>query len=287
MSQRSAIRQSIQTIPRSTTLLARKLALLLLMGLSVNAGEATLHIMPLGDSITQASPGYRAPLYRLLKAAGHQVDFVGTMSDKPKGEADYDLDHEGHGGFTVGPGPSAADQWTGGKGSLFANLDDWLAPTNAKTKQVDIILLHIGVNDFANIKERDPGYKLETGFAVRYAGLLDQILSLRPRAAIICSTVIPGGNPGINAVFSVGPFDKVNPLLKAVVAARSSHVFLYDGAKLQGTGLKWEPSDWNPGDVIHPNDQGHAKFAKFWAAAIEDLVKNKRLPTSAYVAKDK
>jgi lysophospholipase L1-like esterase len=259
-------------------------ALLMLLGVCLHAGDATLHIMPLGDSITMAAPGYRAPLFKLLKEAGHHVDFVGTMTDKPKGDSDYDLDHEGHGGFTVGPGPSAADKWTGGKGSLYANLDDWLAPGNAKTKQVDIVLLHIGVNDFANIKDLDPGYKLETDFAVRYAGLLDKILSLRPKAAIICSTVIPGGNPDINAVFSVGPFDKVNPQLKAVAAARSSHVFLYDGAKLQGTGLKWEPSDWNKGDVIHPNDQGHAKFAKFWAAAIEDVVK-KGLPKTAYAPK--
>jgi lysophospholipase L1-like esterase len=264
-----------------------RFALLLLVGSSLHAGEPTLHIMPLGDSITMAAPGYRGPLFKMLTAAGHRVNFVGNLSDQPKGEAGYDLDHEGHGGFTVGPGPSAADKWTGGKGSLYANLDEWLAPGNAKTKQVDIILLHIGVNDFANIKELDPGYKLETEFAVRYGGLLDKILRLRPKAAIICSTVIPGGNPDINAVFPVGPFDKINPQLKAVAAARSSHVFLYDGAQLQGTDQKWSPTDWNKGDVIHPNDQGQAKFAKFWAAAIEDLLKTKGLPKSAYVSNRK
>lgn len=273
---------------RSTT--SRRLqacGLLLALCTSLHASEGILHIMPLGDSITQAAPGYRAPLFKLLKDAGHQVDFVGTMTDTVKGEAPYDPDHEGHGGFTVGPGPSAADKWTGGKGNLFINLDEWLAPNHPKTKQVDIILLHIGVNDHANIKERDPSYDVARDFAGRYARLLDKILSLRPKAAIICSTVIPGGNPDIPAVFSVGPFDRVNPQLAAVVAARSSHVFLYDGAKLHGTGLSWEPTDWNKGDVIHPNDQGHAKFAKFWAAAIEDLLAKKLLPKTAYVAKGK
>ncbi len=272
-------------VTRSLTLKTCALVLALLCNL--HASEGTLHIMPLGDSITQAAPGYRAPLFKLLKEAGHQVDFVGTMSDQVKGEARYDLDHEGHGGFTVGPGPSAADQWTGGKGNVFDNLDHWLAAKNPKTKQVDIILLHIGVNDYANIKERDPGYVVERDFAGRYAGLLDKILSLRPQTAIICSTVIPGGNLDLPAVFSVGPFGKVNAQLAAVVAARSSHVFLYDGAKLQGTGLSWEPTDWNKGDVIHPNDQGHAKFAKFWAAAIEDVLKKKLLPKTAYVATGK
>ncbi len=265
----------------------QRVTLLALMLVGVHAGEGTLHIMPLGDSITMAAPGYRAPLFRLLKQAGQRIDFVGTQTDKPTAVADYDPDHEGHGGFTVGPGPSAADQWSGGKGSLAANLDEWLAPEQTRTRQVDIILLHIGVNDFANIKERDPTYKLDTDFVVRYGGLLDQILRLRPRAAIICSTVIPGGNPDIPAVFPIGPFDQINPQLAAIAAARSRHVFLYDGAHLQGTGLKWEPGDWNRGDVIHPNDRGHAKFARFWAAAIQDLLRNDRLPKAAYVAATK
>lgn len=269
--------------PRPSSCLAAQLrcALCAAFILSAHAGEQALRIMPLGDSITQAAPGYRGPLFHLLAKAGHRVDFVGTMSDKDA--AGYDGDHEGHGGFTVGPGPSLADQWSGGKGSLYANLDQWLAPGHPKTGQVDIVLLHVGVNDFANIKERDPGYRLETDFAKRYAGLLDRILSLRPRVAIICSTVIPGGNPDIKAVFPVGPFDQVNPQLAAVAAARSSHVFLYDGARLQGTGLAWEPGDWDKGDVIHPNAQGHSKFARFWAAAIIDVIGNRRVPTQEYV----
>lgn len=255
---------------------------------SITAAEPVLHIMPMGDSITQADdPGYRGFLFRQLTDAGHTVDFVGTMTGKPKlpAQGDLDADHEGHGGFTVGPGPSAADQWTGGKGNLFANLDDWLAPTNAKTKHVDIVLLHVGVNDYANIKERDPSYQLERDFVKRYAGLVDKILSLRPTTAIIISSVIPGGNPDIKAVFPIGPFDKLNPMLKAVAEARSSHVFFRDGASLQGTGLAWEPSDWNTGDVIHPNGKGQEKFAKFWFAAIDDLLTGGKLPKTAYVKK--
>lgn len=250
------------------------------------AAEGVLHIMPLGDSITAAdNPGYRGFLYRMLVDGGLHVDLVGTQSSKPSLPAGVELDpdHEGHGGFTVGPGPSQADRWTGGKGSLFANLDDWLAPGRAQTKQVDIILLHVGVNDVANIKELDPTYDVERDFIGRYAGLVDKILGLRPRAAIIISSIIPGGNPGIPAVFPIGPFDKINPRLKEVAAKRSSHVFFADGAALQGTGLKWEPSDWNPGDVVHPNAQGQEKFAKFWCAAVMDVTKRHLLPTADYV----
>ncbi len=262
------------------------LAVLLAAWLPLAAAERPLTIMPLGDSITAAAdPGYRGFLYRMLVDAGHTVHFVGTQSAKPslpEGVA-LDPDHEGHGGFSIGPGPSAADGWTNGKGNLFANLDDWLGPAQAKTRDVDIILLHVGVNDFANIKERDPGYDLVRDLPTRYAGLLDKILSLHPKVAIIMSSIIPGGNPDINAVFPVGPFDQINPRLKYIAARRSSHVFFRDGAALEGTGLKWESSDWNKGDVVHPNAQGQKKFATFWFTAITAVIDQGKLPKKPYV----
>jgi hypothetical protein len=220
----------------------------------------------------------------MLVDGGQPVRFAGTQSSRPSKPEGVELDpaHEGHGGFSIGPGPSLADQWTGGKGNLVANLDDWLGPGQAKTRDVDLILLHVGVNDHANIGKLDPGYQLERDLPGRYAGLLDRILALRPRAAIIMSSVIPGGNPQIPAVFPVGPFDRINPRLKELAAARASHVFFYDGAALQGTGLKWEATDWNQGDVIHPNASGQLKFAKFWYAAITDVLTHHRLPTRDY-----
>jgi lysophospholipase L1-like esterase len=261
------------------------LLIITLCGIGLPAADRALNIMPMGDSITAAAdPEYRGYLFRLLVETGHRVHFVGTqtaMPSKPE-DAALDPDHEGHGGFSVGPGPSIADRWTNGKGNLYANCDEWFAPDQTKTRDVDIILLHVGVNDFANIKDLDKSYDVERDFASRYAGLLDKILSLRPRTAIIISSIIPGGNPDIHAVFPVGPFDKVNPKLREVSAARASHVFFSDGAHLQGTGLTWEPSDWNTGDVIHPNAQGQEKFARFWFAAITDLIARGALPTTAY-----
>lgn len=267
--------------------LCRALGLILILMFStfMAGAERTLSIMPMGDSITAAdNPGYRGFLFRMLIDAGHPVHFVGTQTakpSKPEGVA-LDADHEGHGGFSVGPGPSLADRWTNGKGNLLANVDEWLAPNQAKTAAVDIILLHIGVNDFANIKDLDKGYDVERDFIGRYSGLVDKILSVRPTVAIIISSIIPGGNPDNNAVFPVGPFDRINPKLREVASARASHVFFYDGAALQGTGLTWEPSDWNKGDVIHPNAHGQEKFAKFWFAALTDVITHHKLPTAAY-----
>lgn len=260
--------------------------LLLLLATSASAASEALRIMPMGDSITAATaPGYRGHLYRMLVDAGLHVDFVGTCSGMPVEPADAQLDpdHEGHGGFTVGPGPSLADGWTGGKGNLYVNIPAWLAPDQAKTRAVDIILLHVGVNDYANIGERDPGYDPVRDFAGRYAGLVDRILACRPRAAIIMSTVMPGGNPAIPAVFPIGPFDRINPQLPAIAERRKGHVFCYDGATLAGTGMRWEPEDWDPGDVVHPNARGQRKFAAFWYAAITETIR-RGLPTSPYAA---
>ncbi len=149
------------------------------------AAAATISIMPLGDSITAAAnPGYRGYLYRELVNAGYSVDFVGTQSGTPTLPTGVTLDgdHEGHGGYSVGPGPSSLDPGAGGKGNLYVNINDWLSPTNTKTQNCDIILLLIGVNDYANIIQQnlDPTYDINNEFTQRLAGLLDKILSVRP-----------------------------------------------------------------------------------------------------------
>ena len=114
-----------------------------MLGLLSNLSAGATTIMPLGDSITQASPGYRQPLQKMLKDAGIDVTFVGSQ----KGNAtDWQDVCEGHGGFTIGPGASVADKWTGGKGNLFVNLDSWLG-----SSKPDYILLYVGVNDFCNL----------------------------------------------------------------------------------------------------------------------------------------
>ena len=71
-----------------------------------------LRILPLGDSMTagnEADPSsyrsYRGPLYRMLQAAGHDVDFVGTLSQTPA--LGGDPNHNGYGGAQIGPGGSS------------------------------------------------------------------------------------------------------------------------------------------------------------------------------------
>ena len=89
--------------------------------------------MPLGDSITYGEGGaggfggYRGPLYFALDGAGYSIDYVGTLSDN--GGSIPDRNHEGHPGWRI-------DQ-------IHDNIGGWLGAANP-----DIILLHIGANDF-------------------------------------------------------------------------------------------------------------------------------------------
>ena len=147
------------------------------------AETRTISIMPLGDSLTMASPGYRGLLFQLLTEAGHAVEFVGSMKDE--GGQVGSPRHEGHGGFTIGPGKSKADEWSQGKGNLFDNLDGWMqAPP-------DVILLLIGTNEFFNIGDLQPGYKPNEAAPAKLGALLDKIHSLSPVSKVIISSILP------------------------------------------------------------------------------------------------
>ena len=69
-----------------------------------------------------------------LRAAGHDIDFVGSQTRNHWGaplNSDFDLDHEGHWGWR-------ADE-------ILAELDGWL-----KKNTPDVVLLHIGTNDLGH-----------------------------------------------------------------------------------------------------------------------------------------
>lgn len=73
-------------------------------------------VMPLGDSITASSvglPSYRYLLWHLAVNNGYHLDFVGSLHGVlrgPPANADFDMDHEGHGGFTADEVLAGIDQ---------------------------------------------------------------------------------------------------------------------------------------------------------------------------------
>jgi len=109
-----------------------------IIAVSAFPANATIRIMPLGDSITQgigsgADPddndhqvSYRKTLWDLLVNAGYDVDFVGSQDS---GSMEFaDPDHEAY------PGGRADE--------IRDGIYNWLVAHPA-----DIILLHIGTND--------------------------------------------------------------------------------------------------------------------------------------------
>ena len=99
-------------------------------------------IMPLGDSLTEGAyplgfHSYRGYLEIQLREAGYNFDFDGTQWGLAHGGTDYE--HEGHGGFTIGPDDTVSSGWPG---NIYARLDYYL-----KTDP-DIILLLIS-KDFS------------------------------------------------------------------------------------------------------------------------------------------
>ena len=200
------------------------------------AGAADpVRILPLGDSIThgEGHGSYRAPLWELLTADGHVVDFVGSLSDGP---ADLpDPDHEGHPGWTVDQVEEHAGAWV-------------------EEHDPDLTLVHLGTNDLlrgASAREA----------TARMDALLDTLTSAAPTMTVIVSTLIP--LEGDTA------WQETNAAFAALVAERAAagdHVLLADmadGGPQAGEAIP---------DGIHPNAEGYAAMARAWYPVVSAAI---------------
>jgi lysophospholipase L1-like esterase len=114
-----------------------------------------LKVLPLGDSLTaggESHVSWRIPALELLQADAIRPDFVGSQKDS---RSPVDQDHEGHGGFTIGPNTSQFCQ----RGAtcvevetdLATGIRKWIADANP-----DVVVLLIGVNDLINTSVIQP-----------------------------------------------------------------------------------------------------------------------------------
>ncbi|MEY3896463.1 MAG: hypothetical protein RLZZ214_1983, partial [Verrucomicrobiota bacterium] len=225
------------------------LSLFTLFGVSSGDAQVPVRIMPLGDSITggftppsTVSGGYRKKLYTLLTAPeeNYAVDFTGTLNyPDAVSEGWADGDHEGHGGFKI------AD--------LRNRVSLWLK----QTADPDVILLHIGTNDFWN------GENVATT-QDRLRDLLADLSTLRPHARIIVSSLIPRTD-SIEAIQV--EFNQSLPGIVAAQAALGRKVTFVDmHAALAGT-----PDVIGP-DGVHPTPAGLDKMAYAWLPAIKSVI---------------
>jgi hypothetical protein len=210
---------------------------------------ASIKIMAVGDSLTDNSPGYRGFLYEQLKEAGYDFVFVGPKKGSaPDGGP---MDHAGHGGFTIGPGPSKADEWTNGKGNIYVNIESYLQ------SEPDIVLLLIGTNEFFNIGELQPKLDPNRDGPKRLAALVDRIHELKPQVKVLVGSVMP---VAWDKNFVSGFNSALPKLLKG-----KPNTWFVDTSTLAG----FEAADWS-GDNLHPSESGYRKLAKVWFNALKE-----------------
>jgi len=192
--------------------------------------NATVKIMPLGDSITASNtgfPSYRYYLWHLLLAKGYHVDFVGSRHGPPA-NPDFDMDHEGHAGWK-------ADE-------ILARIQVW-----AMEASPDIVLLHIGHNDLCR------GQSI-TSTVSDIAGIIDVLRMVNPHVRVLLAQVIASastchaGIPALNASL---------PALVANKDRPESPLTLVD----QFSGF--DPSTMTY-DGTHPNAVGDERMADRW-----------------------
>jgi lysophospholipase L1-like esterase len=171
------------------------------------AARPMVRLMALGDSITYGtgSPGrsgYRIQLQAALKAAGMNVDFVGSQRTGLSG----DRDNEGHGGWSIG--------------QLDQKVVTWLAAARP-----DIVLLHAGTNNVT--RGHDPA-----DIAAELSKLIDDISAARPTAEIFVSTIVQSNRPTEKARNRA-----YNALVPGVVAFKGPRVHLVDQSAVGGGDL--------------------------------------------------
>jgi lysophospholipase L1-like esterase len=235
----------------------QRLSIIAVFALPAGAA-ATLHIMPLGDSITAgysgttpevAPGGYRNHLYSGLKAAGIKFEFDGTSTQNPSPlllSARQER-NQGASGFLIRGIPLAS--YPGGfYPGLYESLDGWF-----REFRPDIVLLMIGTNDI----------NMDVDLAnapARLGDLLDKITANDRKCRIVLSTLIYTLDPKVNPKVTA-----YNAALPAVAASRPN-VTLVDNSKILDLTTDYA-SD------LHPNRQGYDKLGDALADEVLSLMR--------------
>jgi len=195
-------------------------------------------ILPFGDSITYGlgfAGSYRVELFSKAVMTGHHITFLGSQMNGPAMVAGmtFPNKNEGHSGWKI-------DQMLP------------LIPSPALSVVPDIILVMIGTNDIAQ-SDRVSGAPMRLGV------LIDKLIGAAPNALIVVATLTPLG-------FSNAGVETYNAALPPVIKQRADagkHVQLVD----MYTGFPTSEL----ADGVHPNQQGSARMAGVWYAAIGGL----------------
>lgn len=209
--------------------------------------------MPFGDSITEGYPvngGYRVPLFRLARAAGRSLTFVGSADNNGPTMVDgvpFPRNHEGHGGFTIEDVPAR-----GANG-----IADFVEPS-LEAYEPHIITLMIGTNDInGNIDVASAPSRL--------GSLLDDIFAKDPDVLVILAQIVPTRTDGTNQ--AVQNYNAAIPELVATRVAAGRHLVLLDMYEAFTRDADYKNALLI--DNLHPNEAGYARMAETWYAELE------------------
>ncbi|MGY2134617.1 SGNH/GDSL hydrolase family protein [Hymenobacter sp. HD11105] len=201
-------------------------------------------IMPLGDSITQGSArynSYRRPLWLQLQQAQYDVNFVGGRTQNeggPPPNPDFDLDHQGHWGWTTA--------------MLLAETRQW-----AREHQPDIVLLHAGTNDCFSEK---PVAEIRDNLG----HLIDELRAGNPQVKVLLAQLIPTAPPYEQLNAKITALNALLPALAQAKTSAPSPVVLVD----HNTGFSRQANE-DFYDGAHPNARGEDKLAARWYQALQ------------------
>jgi hypothetical protein len=209
--------------------------------------------MPLGDSLTGFPEGYRGPLYRALRAAGLNVDFVGSRQWEPVGGGDPD--NEGWGGYRIGPDDFKDPD--GNPGNLDFYIEKWLAAAKPH-----VIILSIGANDIG------AGGAISDAAPQKFTAFVRKIRRLAPQAQVLLADVPPGAG-SINGHPVV---DAYNANVKATASI--------DGVRYLDSYRGLIGAGFDPGsdttDGQHFSETGGKKYANVLFPGVAEAVKSVR-----------
>jgi len=220
----------------------------------------TTNILCLGNSLTNGTSifnSYRRSLWQMLYASNYNFDFIGSWSKHHMGgkvpDPDFDMDHEGHSGWTIQNFFSPPD-WDSTRG----NIQSWL-----KTYTPGIVLVELGTNDVFQCRKV---VDMISDFS-RMVRLLRQ----KNKKVKIFIAQIPPLGPKWSTQKLCGndtTYDRAIRNLNKNIAAfakmsttPTSAVIVVD----QFSGIDPSASMY---DDIHPNDLGEKLMAERWFKAI-------------------
>ncbi|MCJ1470335.1 hypothetical protein MMC07_008980 [Pseudocyphellaria aurata] len=195
-----------------------------------------LRILPLGASITYGVGSSDGNGYRLALAenlSGTKLKYVGSVRS---GNMD-DNRNEGHPRSTI------------------TDIEGFAR--NSIGYQPNVILLHVGTNDFDTARPKE-----STGGAPERLGdLIDELVSGCPNATILVAQLIQAKNPLFQR--RIHDFNDHVPGIVAKRADAGHHVMVADMRSVTERYLV---------DGIHPSDKGYKKMADIWFVGIKAAI---------------